>query len=135
MDSDSNASGGWYISATSGSNTSSPKKEASYNFTAPERGTYYLWALLYGPDESSDAIYIGIYAHGVRTRPALTGQYLWMRVARSSNSISVSNGFSLREESMKSMWTMPSYTSGSMRCLLPTTGMCIPNSGSEGYGL
>lgn len=90
---DGSASGGAYISATSTSATTSPKKEASYSFSVPEDGTYYLWARLYGPDEASDAIYIGIDGSWNRVYPAETGEYLWVRVETSRNSDK--HGFSL----------------------------------------
>jgi hypothetical protein len=90
---DSSASGGAYISATSGSNTESPEREASYEFSVSEDGAYYLWARLYGPDEDSDAIYIGLDGSWNRVYPDTTGQYVWVRVATSRNSDEY--GFSL----------------------------------------
>jgi hypothetical protein len=92
---DEQASGGAFINATSGTNTKSPEKEASYTFTLPEGGTYFLWAMLYGPNEGSDAIYIGIDGSWDRVYPERTGEYLWNRIE--SSNISGDYGFALDE--------------------------------------
>jgi hypothetical protein len=78
--SDPSASGGQYISATSGRNTSSPSIEARYSFRVEESGTYWLWARMYAPDQASDAMYIGIDGSWDRVYPEQTGEYLWTRV-------------------------------------------------------
>jgi mannosyltransferase len=92
---DKQASGGAFISATSGTNTKSPGKQASYTFTVPEGGTYFLWARLYGPNEGSDAIYIGIDGSWDRVYPERTGKYLWNRIE--SSNIAGDYGFVLDE--------------------------------------
>ena len=80
---DSNASGGRYISVTSGDNSTTPAPEATYNFSVPEIGTYYLWALLYGPDFQSDALYVGIDGSWDRVFTTITETYEWVRVENS----------------------------------------------------
>jgi hypothetical protein len=97
IDQDSSASAGAYVSATSGENTDSPETEASYEFSIPDDGTYYLWARLYGPDDESDAIYIGIDGSWDRVYPAEQGEYIWTRVGPERDStgkygVSLSSG-------------------------------------------
>jgi pectate lyase len=81
--SDSGALGGGYISAT-GKNSINPVREASASVTVPA-GTYYLWARLYGPSFSEDALYLGIDSSWTRVFPSAAKTYEWVRVRKGSN--------------------------------------------------
>lgn len=84
---DNTANGNRYLGVTSGTPTDRPRIEASYNFEVPRDGTYYLWARLYGPNQDSDAMYIGIDGSWTRAYPATTGQYVWTRIAVNRNNL------------------------------------------------
>jgi hypothetical protein len=83
---DTNASGGQYVSLTSGEGSTIPLPEATSEFTVSETGTYYLWIRMMGPDSSSDALYVGIDTTWDRAYPSSTGTYEWVRVETSHNS-------------------------------------------------
>jgi hypothetical protein len=57
---DTAAMGGRFISPTSGTSTTFPSRSASVEITLPAAGTYYLWARIAGPTNTSDALYLGI---------------------------------------------------------------------------
>jgi len=90
---DANALVTKYISPTSGSNSTSPKAEATLNFTLPSTGIYYLWARIMGPDGGSDALYLGIDGSFDRVFPSGVGFYDWVKVETANGS--GSHAFSL----------------------------------------
>jgi hypothetical protein len=77
---DVNASGGQYISPTSGVNSTSPAPEATLSFNVPNADNYYLWVKLYGPNSQSDALYVGIDSTWDRVYSAGIDTYEWIRV-------------------------------------------------------
>ncbi len=77
---DANASGGQYISPTSGTDSKSPSPEATLSFTVPQTDTYYLWVRMTGPDSGSDALYVGIDNTWDRVYPSTTHVYEWVKV-------------------------------------------------------
>ncbi len=83
--SDPLTSGGMYISPTSGSNSINPLREASLSFSLSNSGTYYLWARIMGPDESSDALYVGVDSSWDRVYPSSINLYEWVRVETGIN--------------------------------------------------
>jgi hypothetical protein len=87
---DTNASGGQYISPTTGTDSTSPQQEASFNFTLPETGTYYLWIRMMGPDSGSDVLYVGIDTIWDRVYTNLINAYEWIKVETLHNSGSYS---------------------------------------------
>jgi hypothetical protein len=84
--SDPLALGGRYLSATSGSNSTTPVREASVPVTITTAGTYYLWARMYAPSTASDALYVGIDSSWDRVYPTVTGSYLWVRIETANGS-------------------------------------------------
>jgi hypothetical protein len=84
--SDPGALGGQYLSATSGANSTAPVREASVPVTIATAGTYYLWARLYGPSPTSDALYVGIDGSWDRVYPTVTREYQWVRIETSNGS-------------------------------------------------
>jgi len=82
---DTNASGNQYISPTTGSNSSNPQQEATLSFTLSTADTYYLWAKIYGPDLSSDAMYVGIDNIWDRIYPSVINTYEWIKVETEHN--------------------------------------------------
>ena len=86
LGSGTNASGGQYISPTSGTNSTSPQPEATLSFNVAQADTYYLWIRMMGPDPGSDALYIGIDTTWDRVYPGATNVYEWIRVENSLNS-------------------------------------------------
>jgi pectate lyase len=90
---DANANGAQHISATSGTNSTVPVREASTTVTAPAAGTYYLWARLKGASMDSDALYVGFNNTWDRVFPSTTGSYEWVRVENGDGSAAY--GFSL----------------------------------------
>jgi len=76
---DSNALGGQYIHPVGVPDSSSPVEEATYvvNVSAD---TYYLWARLFAPSLTNDAIYIGIDNTWDRTFATTLNQYQWVRI-------------------------------------------------------
>jgi pectate lyase len=90
---DADANGAQYISATSGTNSTVPVREASTTVTAPAAGTYYLWARLKGAGIDSDALYVGFNNTWDRVFPSTTGSYEWVRVETGDGS--AAHGFSL----------------------------------------
>jgi hypothetical protein len=90
---DAGANGAQYISATSGTNSTVPVREASTTVTAPAAGTYYLWARLKGASMDSDALYVGFNNTWDRVFPSTTGSYEWVRVETGDGS--AAHGFSL----------------------------------------
>jgi pectate lyase len=83
---DTNASGGQYISPTSGTLSTSPIPEATISLTVPKTGAYYLWIRIMGPDTSSDALYTGIDTIWDRVYPITTNAYEWVRIETLHNS-------------------------------------------------
>jgi chitodextrinase/predicted transglutaminase-like cysteine proteinase len=83
---DTNASGGQYISLTSGTTSTSPVPEATLSLTVPETGTYYLWIRMMGPDSQSDALYVGIDNIWDRVYPSAENAYEWIKVETSHKS-------------------------------------------------
>jgi chitodextrinase len=83
---DFNASGGQYISPTSGTFSLSPISEATLSLTIPETGTYYLWIHMMGPDTDSDALYAGIDNIWDRVYPSASSVYQWLKVETSHKS-------------------------------------------------
>jgi len=77
---DEAASGGKYISPTTGEDSRVPVPEATLRFNIPATGTYYFWIRLLGPDSNSDAIYAGINTLWDRVYPSVFGNYEWVRV-------------------------------------------------------
>ncbi len=94
---DADASQGHYISPTSGTNSTSPLQEATLSFTVPQTDTYYLWVRMYGPDSSSDALYVGIDTTWDRVYPGETETYEWVKVENVHKSGNY--GFSLTQGS------------------------------------
>lgn len=90
---DGSASGGAYITASQGTTSTSPVPEATFQFTIPEAGTYYLWLSMNGPDLNSDALYIGIDNTWDRVYPVSNGVYEWIKVEISHGSANY--GFNL----------------------------------------
>ena len=90
---DADASGGQYISPTSGTSSTSPVRNADALVNVPIAGTYYLWARIKGLTDTSDALYLGIDASFDRVFPATTGTYQWIRVENADASGAF--GFSL----------------------------------------
>ena len=88
------ANGGKYVSPTSGTDSTTPVREASVTLDVPA-GTYYLWARIAGPTGASNALYAGIDSSFARifTVTAFSGAYEWVKVA-TTNGGSV-YGFSL----------------------------------------
>ena len=84
--SDTNATGGQYINPTTGTDSTSPQREASLNLTLTETGTYYLWVRIMGPTGLSDALYVGIDATWDRVYPNATNGYEWVKVETSNGS-------------------------------------------------
>jgi hypothetical protein len=83
--SDSGALGGGYISANGGKNSTNPVREATASVTVPAAGTYYLWARLYGPSFSEDALYLGIDSSWTRVFPSAVKTYEWVRIRKGSS--------------------------------------------------
>jgi len=83
---DANASGGKFISVSSGSNTTTPSAQATIDVQIPEAGTYYLWVLMQGPDGNSDAMYVGVDGVFDRVYPVKRGVYEWVRVESGESS-------------------------------------------------
>lgn len=82
---DSGASRGSYLVQPSEiSNTEAPRKDAHFNFFAPEDGTYTLWARMYASTDADDAYYLGFNDDFARTYPQEKGKYVWVEVARSN---------------------------------------------------
>jgi len=77
---DIEASGGYYISPTTGINTTSPAEEATYDIIIADAGTYYLWVSISGEDVDSNAMYAGIGATWARFYARILGAYEWQRV-------------------------------------------------------
>jgi hypothetical protein len=78
--SDPAASGAHYVSPTSGAEFFAPVREASKTVEIPTAGTYFLWALIEGLTDASDALYVGIDASFDRIFPFATGAYEWVCV-------------------------------------------------------
>lgn len=76
---DTAALGGQFISPTSGAESFTPVREASVAVQVPA-GTFYLWARIAGPTNTSDALYVGIDASFDRVFPSVQGAYQWVRV-------------------------------------------------------
>ena len=81
------ALGGQFISPTSGTTTTSPVREASIAVDVPA-GTFYLWARIAGPTDTSDALYAGINSSFDRIFPSgvASGAYQWVRVETTDGS-------------------------------------------------
>ncbi len=92
---DDQALNGKYISANSGSNTSTPAPEATLSISVPATNTYYIWARVLGPTSGSDASYIGIDSMWDRVFPDGVGAYEWIKVETTNGS--GSNAFSLTQ--------------------------------------
>ncbi len=86
LGSDTNASGGQYISPTSGTNSTSPQPEATLSFNVAQSDTYYLWIRMMGPASNSDALYAGIDTTWDRVFPSATNVYEWIKVETLHNS-------------------------------------------------
>jgi hypothetical protein len=95
MGTDPNASAGMYISVTSGSNSSTPVREASLPFAVPQTGTYYFWVRVFGATPASDALFAGIDMAWDRVFPPTQGSYQWVRVETTNGSGSY--GFNLAQ--------------------------------------
>jgi pectate lyase len=80
------AMGGRFISATSGTSTTSPVRSASVQVNVSTAGTYYLWARIAGPTDLSDALYVGIDTSFARIFPSALGPYQWVKVATTNGS-------------------------------------------------
>lgn len=77
---DETASGGGYIRPSLGENSTSPVPEATYQFTLPKSGTYYLWISINGIDYDSNALYVGIDNTWDRVFANTLGVYEWLKV-------------------------------------------------------
>ena len=77
---DANASGAQFISPSSGTNSTTPIREAFTTVTAPASGTYYLWARIGGPSSTADALYVGFDSVFTRVFPVNAVPYDWVRV-------------------------------------------------------
>jgi hypothetical protein len=79
--SDAAANGGQYISPTSGTDSTTPVREANFALQVPA-GTYYLWARIAGLTPASDALYVGIGSSWARVSPQTvpSGTYEWVKV-------------------------------------------------------
>ena len=60
--------------------TTSPPVEATYSVDVLYTTDYYLWLRMYGPDGSTDAIYIGFDGSMVRVWPNEWANYVWVQV-------------------------------------------------------
>ncbi len=83
---DPSASGGGYIRPSQGEASTSPVPEATFQFSVPETGTYYLWISINGPDYDSNALYVGIDNTWDRVYPNSLGNYEWLKVEISHES-------------------------------------------------
>jgi hypothetical protein len=83
---DSAALGGRYLSPTSGVSSTAPVREASVSVSIPTAGTYYLWARMYGPSPTADALYLGIGSSWDRAYPGAHGTYQWVRIETTNGS-------------------------------------------------
>lgn len=54
--------------------------DASLEITVPVSGTYTLWARMWAPDGSSDAIYLGLDGDLRRVFPSVWGEYQWLEL-------------------------------------------------------
>ena len=84
--SDSGALGGRYLRPASGGNSTTPVREASVSVTIPTPGTYYLWARMYGPSRTADALYLGIGPSWDRAFTTSHGTYQWVRIETGNGS-------------------------------------------------
>ena len=71
---------GYLTQPTSVKNSRNPGEEATLNFKVPSSGVYTMWARLYGPSGSSDAIYLGFDGKLHRKFPGTYGKYQWVKV-------------------------------------------------------
>ena len=74
------SAGGYLTQPTSVKNSRNPGEEATLNFNVPEGGVYTMWARLYGPSGSSDAVYLGFDGKLHRKFPGAHGKYRWVKV-------------------------------------------------------
>lgn len=78
---DAGSSAGGYLTQPTGvKNSRNPGEEATLNFKVPSSGVYTIWARLYGPSGSSDAIYLGFDGKLHRKFPGTYGKYQWVKV-------------------------------------------------------
>ena len=145
---DANASGAQFISPTSGTNSTTPIREAFTTVTAPASGTYYLWARIGGPSSAADALYVGFDSAFTRVFPANAVPYDWVRVeaspgvpgfslAAGAHDIQVGHGeIGAR---LDAVYVTDSETDSPNGSTPPSSGgfperCALPNGGYEGFG-
>ena len=80
MDDDESASSGSYlVQPASVSGTSTPPEEASVAFSVEADDTYTLWARMYAPSGSNDALYLGFDEQLERTTTKDYKKYAWVK--------------------------------------------------------
>ena len=75
---DPDASKGRYVVASGVPDTSDPVVGVSHGVSLPSAGDWYLWARLYAPSDTQDAIYLGFDGLFTRVFPHVQGQYSWV---------------------------------------------------------